>query len=291
MIELRCSTCDYLRQRKDNGNCPYRVGPDGLPVQCVGVWAKDKHSYISRYIEATKAVRSSFLPPRGLGGAAYIDLFAGPGLSCVRETEEIIEGSPLIAVEHASAPFTKLIFCDIDKENSDTLRERTRGDDGRIHVIPGDCNIVCEAVMEFVPEFGLNIALVDPFAPSGLHWDTMKVLGSANRMDFIITFHSGAIKRNLKKDGYESVIDRAIGNSSWRDVVREPRDVVKLIGIMRGLMLELGYEQENVRSFGITNSKGVVMYHLMFAAKHRLGNKIWNSIGRNEPGGQITLGF
>jgi len=83
---------------------PSIVDPaDGLPVLDVGPWTAEKHDYLRRYITATKAARARFLPPAGPGGAAFIDLFGGPGRAQVRGHKEIIDGSPLIAARHRDA--------------------------------------------------------------------------------------------------------------------------------------------------------------------------------------------
>jgi hypothetical protein len=37
------------------------------------------------------------------------------------------------------------------------------------------------------------------------------------------------------------------------------------------------------------NSKGVKLYHLVFASKHRRGNEFWEKITRRTPGGQLRL--
>ena len=288
---MSCSTCDYRNQKADNGNCRHHSADDGLPVQCVGAWAKDKHSYVARYIEATKAVRKKYLPPQGQGGAAYIDLFSGPGMALVRETEELVLGSPLLALGHQEAPFSKLIFCDIDEENVNTLLARTDRDRDRVEIVHGDCNAVADQVLGLVPEYGLNIALIDPFAPSAFDWATLEKLGERKRMDFILNFHTGTIKRNLEKPGYHAVIDRVVGDASWRDVVGRTKDVIKLIDFMKSRLERLGYQNETANSYGIRNGKRALMYHLVYATKHPLGNKIWDSIGRNEPGGQMNLGW
>jgi hypothetical protein len=80
----QCSACRHA-QKDDVENCPH-AAPDGLPVQCVGIWAEDKHHYLQQYFEATWAVRKKFLPPDGRGGACFVDLFAGPGRVRVRDT-------------------------------------------------------------------------------------------------------------------------------------------------------------------------------------------------------------
>jgi three-Cys-motif partner protein len=274
-----------------NGNCLKRQAPDGLPVQCVGAWSQDKHDYIQRYIDATRGPRAKYLPPKGSGGAAFVDLFAGPGLACVPGKKDPIEGSPLIAMNHTGAPFTKIVLCEIDEENVRTLERRTASAGTRISIVPGDCNARIDDIVRLLPPHGLNIALVDPFSPSTLLWETLRILGMVNRMDFIIHFPTGPIKRNFNKPGYHDTIDRMVGTREWRSVVKSSEDVPKLIDSLRGSLASIGYTGDRVRSLPVENSKDNVLYHLVFAAKHGLGNKIWQSVARTTPRGDRELDF
>jgi three-Cys-motif partner protein len=93
------------------------LGDDGIAVQCVGPWARDKHDYLKRYIDATRGPRLKFLDSDGgrpARGAAFIDLFGGPGRARIRDTGELIDASPLIALGHQDAPFTRAIISEID---------------------------------------------------------------------------------------------------------------------------------------------------------------------------------
>jgi hypothetical protein len=54
---------------------------DGLVTDVVGPWAAEKHERLKKYIDAYRSARAMFLPPKGTSGAAYIDLFSGPGRS------------------------------------------------------------------------------------------------------------------------------------------------------------------------------------------------------------------
>lgn len=128
-------SCRYGGPTKDNGNCT-EPDEDGLPVQCVGAWTRDKHDILRRYVAATRATRAKYLPPNP-GGAAFIDLFAGPGRARVRGTKEVIDGSPLIAMGHVEHPFGKLVLCEADPENVAALRRRTASNGDRVIVEPG----------------------------------------------------------------------------------------------------------------------------------------------------------
>ena len=53
----------------------YTQGDDGLIVERVGSWAVDKLKIVTDYIQASGAARRGYLGT----GAAYIDVFCGPG--------------------------------------------------------------------------------------------------------------------------------------------------------------------------------------------------------------------
>jgi three-Cys-motif partner protein len=65
---------------------------DGLPLDEVRLWTKEKHERLRRYVDITRGVRRKWV--EGLGGATYIDLFCGSGRALIRETGERIDGSP-----------------------------------------------------------------------------------------------------------------------------------------------------------------------------------------------------
>jgi len=275
--------------RGRNGNCNARVADDGLPFQCVGAWARDKHNYLRRYLDATRGARARYIPPHGTGGAAFIDLFAGPGFACDQTSSKLIEGSPLIALNHTGAPFTSVILCELESDNINALEKRTIGHEPRVHIVAGDCNAQILRVLFLIPDHGLNIALVDPFRPSDLVWETLRNLGTVNRMDLIIHFPTMAIKRNFAKAGFYDIIDRAIGTSSWRSQVQTANDVPKLIDFLKQSLAGVGYTGNKVRSLAIKNTVQGVLYHMVFAAKHPLGDRIWQSIARTTPAGEREL--
>src|SRR3984893_8938678 len=71
-------------------------GDDGLPGEEVHVWAIEKHKYLKRYLDISRAVRKKFLG-NGNAGATYIDLFCGTGRGRIRETGKWIDGSTVSA--------------------------------------------------------------------------------------------------------------------------------------------------------------------------------------------------
>lgn len=266
--------------------------PDGLPAQCVGAWAEDKNYFLRTYIEATRSVRARFIHPSGRGGAAFIDLFAGPGKKRLRESGKVVDGSPLAALQHEASPFSRVIACDIDPENVAALRKRLLPFGGRAVVIEGDCNLQIGEAMKQVPSYGLNFALIDPFGLKALKFATIKRLASVKRMDLILHFPTGDIKRNLVQDGKTAHwLDEALGTETWRDRLQNKTDVKTLVDILREQLLSLGYSGKRVGAQPIKNNEGVTLYHLVYASKHERGDKIWATILKKQPTGQTSLGL
>lgn len=269
--------------RKSNGNC-VSPGDDGLPVQDVGIWALDKHDYLQRFIEASAGPRGVFLRSSvayAPAGAGFIDLFAGPGRARVRETEQFIAGSPIVALDHSRQPFTKVVAIDLDPENVSALRARTAAYGARCEIIQGDCNDVIDDAIRRLPEDGLNLGLIDPYGLEPLRFETLRVLATVKRMDLIIHFPVADMKRNLtntKSEEYQGFIDRFLGT---RVEIKHLSDVPGLIDVLRRQLRRFGYDQEQVRSVAVRNSKNAPLYYLVYISKHRKGSSIWKSLTRN----------
>ena len=84
---------------------------DDLRNLDVGSWAERKYRLVGIYATLFSTSMKSKWDHR-----VYIDLFAGPGRSRIRETNRIIPASPTIAlsVQHT---FNRYILCDSDGES------------------------------------------------------------------------------------------------------------------------------------------------------------------------------
>src|SRR5664279_6425586 len=98
---------------------------DGLPLDEVGPWAKEKHERLRKYVDISRAARRKFT--QGSGGATYIDLYCGAGRAVIRETAEKIDGSPLVAFKCArdgGVPFSEIHIADAAEEKCHAARAR-----------------------------------------------------------------------------------------------------------------------------------------------------------------------
>lgn len=279
-----CKNCDYVQNAPD-GVCSLKLASDGLPLRCVGGWSKAKHYYLRRYIYAfTTGMRLKWH-----GQLYYIDLFTGPGKCRVRETEEEIDGSPLLAL-NGPFPFAGYFFVEIDREILDILSERCKSHRlyKRIHFLEGDCNEKIDEIISQIPLRSLSLAFVDP---TGLHFkfSTLQKLAT-RKVDLIVTFPEGmAINRNIKKflEEESCPLDEVMGDRGWRQF-KTGKGILK---DYRKKLQSLGYEEVKLGDEIVIRSitKKLPLYCLLFASKHLLGYEFWKNIGKIEYTGQREL--
>jgi three-Cys-motif partner protein len=270
--------------RDEAGNCTVAVDSDGFPIQCVGEWVLHKQHYIRNYFTATSGVRRQFNEDGPRAGSVYLDMYAGNGRARIRETCDRIDGSPLLAINGHHEPFTDIILCELNGANAAALRSRTAGN-RRVRVEEGDCNDLIARIIaqQMFPRYAYGIALLDPFAPSALAFETVRRLSAFPHIDLIINFPTGSIRRNFQNPEH---VHRYMGR---RVTMLHGSDVAELIPIYREQLVSLGFRDEYIRMPRIANSSNVTLYHLIFASKNELGDTIWNSVTRNAPNGQRSL--
>lgn len=287
--------CDYDRCCLKNGNCEI-PGSDGLPVQCVGPWVRGKHYILEKYLKATSAVRSKFTKK---GNAVFIDLFSGPGRCIIREEYSEIDGGGIIALQLDKGRFNEYYYVDIENENTKALEKRI-GERAGCNILTADSNmIVSSLTSNFMKhDYRYHFAYIDPFGVEALKFETIKEMAKLARMDLLINFPIGSIKRNIRSwlRNTDTPLDRFLGTPIWRDgIERVSLRLIynKLITIFEQQLMTLGYPKEGLqlKSGGISvkNTRDVPLYVLLLASKHPLAQRIWDSAKKIGPDGQRSL--
>jgi three-Cys-motif partner protein len=299
----KCKAQD-CSQRADDGNCSI-LGADGQSVQCVGPWAEDKYFFLERYLNASCEARRKFADK---GNAVYIDLFSGPGRCIVREEKREIESGGIRALRRDEAPFNEFFYFDISTDNINALIQRV-GIDSTRHVEKGDSNLLVSSLVKQLASksYRYHFAFIDPYGPDNLKFTTLASLAKFKRMDLLIHFPIGAIKRNLKSwiKSKDTIFDEFMGTNIWRDKIKNipGTDIFRvLLDIYGGQLQSIGYPEEGLRlaasdrniysglpTVPVRNTKDVELYALILASKHELGQKIWNSVIKVSPVGQKSL--
>ena len=275
---------------------------DGLPMRPSGTWVAEKLDYLRRYVDFFETSMRQKWPVR-----YYIDLLAGPGKNHVRETGEILLGSPLLALT-AKHPFTGYFFVDFDDENTQALHERCRASalSDRVRVLTGDCNVEIDNILaQMKPDSdrSLNLAFLDSEGLE-LRWDTVAKLSSLRRIDLIINYPQGGLNRvmpqAIQEEG-DTLVDGFFGGRDWRAVYQEwlvSRGLDlhwRLLDLYKSKLQATGYREvkrdDEVGDEPLMRNakKNAPLYRLLFASKHALGNQFWHAVTRRDIHGQLRL--
>ena len=143
--------------RKGGG---YSRDENGLIVEDVGSWAIDKLKIVTDYVHASGAARRGYF-----NGAAYIDVFCGPGRSRKNPASgEFIDGSPVAAYEILNflARFTSINISDADPELLATAAKRLSDVGAPVHTISGPASSAIPKIVQSLNPLGLHFAFLDP---------------------------------------------------------------------------------------------------------------------------------
>ena len=275
---------------------------DRLPMREAGVWARRKLDYLARYIAVFEASMRGKWQVRN-----YVDLLAGPGKNRIRGTATVLLGSPLLALT-TQYPFTGYYFVEFGRRNAEALRQRCHAwaDPARIHIHPGDCNLLVDRIVAELKHDGgrsLNLAFLDPEGLE-LHWATVAKLASVRRMDLILNYPQNALTRNIRQaflSTVETAVDRFFGDRGWRVIYDEWQRTRRfpihrrLIDWYKSRLGALGYQ--DVRGGDEIGDEPLMrnarrrapLYRLLFASKHPLGAKFWDDVTKRDVHGPRRL--
>jgi three-Cys-motif partner protein len=288
---MKTRECNYPACYQPHGNCPH-PGSDGLPVQCVGPWVLEKYHFLKNILEATLSVRRQFF---SRDNSVFVDLFSGPGKCIIRNTPTELN-SICMDINMGDYQFNTSVLIDINDNNITALETRLRNQDKRI-IIPGDTNEIIPNIVNDLlkKKWRYHFAYIDPFGCENLNFLTIKELAKLDRMDLFINFPIGSILRNInewiKKD-YDTPLDLFLGTKQWRDMILKiPQDQIyeSLSNIFKDQLSSIGYPLDRFNVVPVKNTKKVTLYVLFYAAKHHIGQKIWDSVLKIRFGGQKEL--
>lgn len=293
--------CEKRGCKDEHGNCLI-LGSDGLPVQCVGPWVEDKYFFLERYLNASCEARRKFADNNN---AVFIDLFAGPGRCIIKNEKREIDSGGMRAFKRDEAPFNEYFYFDLSNVNTQALEKRINSKLNCTFKC-GDSNSLINELVQtlFKKPYRYHFAFIDPFGPDGLKFETLRNLAKLNRMDMLLHFPIGAIKRNLGTwlKSKNTILDDFLGTDRWRkqiDGLSSEKIFKILIDVFTEQLKYIGYPEEGLRmassdrniytglpTVPVKNTKDVELYVLILAAKHKLAQKIWHSIIKIDPNGQ-----
>lgn len=272
------------------------MASDGQLARSVGIWSKEKLHYVQRYCDIfSKSMK------RKWSTRVYIDLFSGPGRCVIRHTGEEIDGSPTIAA--ACVPgFTDLFVNDRDTAALSALRQRLDGSTtASVHYFSEDCNAAARSIglhlADLSPSSQLSLCFIDPTSCQ-IHFESVAALTRGRRMDLIVVFQIGGMKRALYTKSPR--ITRFFGDDPadpkwYRLYVAngfQGRGLTRvLLDHYQEKLARLGYVGFHDEVSVELNNDGVPLYHMLFASKHPRGKDFWKKVAGKQHTGQYRLVF
>jgi three-Cys-motif partner protein len=217
-------------------------------------------------------------------GAAYIDVFCGPGRSKIRTTGQFIDGSPVAAFNKAKgslAPFTSINISDADPELLATAERRLTALAAPVRAVLGPARSATSKIVDSLNRYGLHLVFLDPHNLGTLSFDLFESLAQLKRIDLIVHVSLSDLQRNA--DRYTSTAHDEFDQFApgWRDHIKTDMNQAAL----RAAILQ--YWSDKVMKLGlprakhcelIKGSQGQRLYWLIMLARNDLAHKLWSKI-------------
>lgn len=252
----------------------------------VGAWTQDKLKVVADYLPAYLTATQKAIE------RVYIDAFAGPGTNKIERTGEVIDGSPLIALDAKGKNglgFDKLFFIESDAAAVQELRGEVANIAlcNRAEIIQGDANVELPRLMKRINKRSPTFVLLDP-AGIDPAWETIKSLADW-RTELLINFPLGmSINRNPDSEKTEAYF----GSSEWRGHWDSGR-LSRTSGLIRFYLerlAELGWVEQPNYARSVRGDGNQYLYYLLFASKHKAGEQLMNwALAQPDSAGQIPL--
>jgi len=264
----------------------------------IGIWSEVKLAIIKKYAAAYTTVmeaqrRERFPRLRWL----YIDGYAGSGHHVSKERGDLIEGSPLIAL-NTKPPFHEYHFIDSNKERAASLREEA-GDRTDIFTYSEDCNTVL--LRDVFPradygDYKRALCLLDPYNID-LKWEVIEAAGKSRSIEIFMNFMIMDVNRNaMRKDPDTSVaskvaqMTRLWGDETWLDAgydkiptlweteVRQKVSNDRFAEAFRQRLIKKAGFKFVPKPMPMKTKTNSVIYYLYFASQKEAGMSIVNDI-------------
>ncbi len=256
---------------------------DGLPLDEVGPWVKEKHERLRRYVDISRAARRKFV--QGSGGATYVDLYCGTGRAIIRGTNEKIDGSPLVAFKCArdgGAPFTEIHIADASEESCRAAEARLLRAGASPMVEIGAAEATVGRIVRKLNPYGLHFAFLDPYNLEDLPFSVIETLSKLKRVDMLIHVSAQDLQRNLHS--YTRPGDTRLQRFApgWRNSVdlKQSKQAVRaaLLSHWVGAMKKLGLPPARHAELVSGVAKNQRLYWLVFVSRSDFAKGLWDKI-------------
>jgi three-Cys-motif partner protein len=260
---------------------------NGLVLDEVGPWVKEKHERLRKYVDITRATRRKWV--QGSGGATYLDLFCGSGRAIIRDTDEVIDGSPLVAFKAArdgGVPFSEIHLADAAEDRCRAAEQRIIAEGGAAKIEIGNAEDTVGQIISKLNPYGLHFAFLDPYNLEALPFSIIEALAKFKYIDMLIHISVHDLQRNFER--YSATQGSALDRFApgWRKSVslEQSKSATRAayVAYWAAEMEKLGFAPARYEliSGPIKNQR---LYWLVMVSHHTLAQKFWDQI-RNVSG-------
>jgi three-Cys-motif partner protein len=264
-----------------------------MDLDVVGSWTEIKLQIIRDYAkEYAKILNKQSL----IKHFAFIDGFAGAGKHISKTTGNEIDGSPAVVLG-IQPPFSHYHFIDLNGNRTEMLRQLAAGRKD-VTVYQGDCNkVLLEEVFPkcLWKDYRRALCLLDPYKLDP-NWEVVKIAGKMKSIEIFINFMIMDAKLNILLNEPEKALPSQIkrmsvfwGDDSWRQTsykkqkglfgeMEEKVSDQEIAQVYQRRLKEVAGFKYVPAPIPMRNSKGVVVYYLLFASNNQTGEKIVKSI-------------
>lgn len=260
--------------------------PERLDI--VGYWTEIKLQILQDYAKEYARILKS---QKSIKHVAYIDGFAGAGDHISKESGEIIKGSPgrVLAIEPR---FSHYHFVEMREDRVERLRKM--GSDKSITVYQGDCNEVL--LKDVFPQcrygdYRRALCLLDPYKLNP-NWEVVETAGRMKSIEIFLNFMIMDANMNALKNNPGAVTPEQAqrmttfwGDDSWRrsayrteqglfDSWEEKNTNEAVVEAYCKRLNDVAGFKYIPKPLPMCNTRGAVVYYLIFASQNATGSKI-----------------
>jgi three-Cys-motif partner protein len=267
---------------------------DGLPLDEVGPWAKEKHERLRKYVDISGAARRKFV--EGTGGASYVDLYCGSGRAIIRDTNEKIDGSPLVAFKCAHegrASFSEIYIADVSEDSCRAAQKRLTALGASVITEVGEAEDTAKRIVRRLNPYGLHFAFLDPYNLQQLPFSIIEEFAGLKRIDMLIHVSAQDLQRNLDiySSAEESPLDRFA--PGWKEAVdlkqSQAATRASYMAYWASKMEALGLPPSRRAELVSGTTRNQRLYWLVFVSRSDFAKNLWDKIRNVSGQGELSV--
>lgn len=214
------------------------------------------------------------------GGIRYVDLLAGSGTTKIKETDDVVKGSPFAVKEFAFKPFNDYVLVERNEERYNALLHNSKLIGEISKPLRGDCNRFVKDI--FSNPLYHNLVFID-MEGFDVTWDSMFHI-IKSKSDIVINFPTSSFERT-KALANQQCLDKFYGNHLWFDKASNREEFLKLyMNRLTHAFIELRNKTPYVEAIRVGNN--IYFYDMILLCKAGDYTDVWGNYMKSRWSGE-----